>query len=234
VIEKARSKEENLPSLRVYRSELDKIMHLFGEYCETVTLSDDEHIWEDGFSELREKMGPRLRKFQIKGEHPTVILTFEQGAIKLKVEYEDGGSAVAENKRADHLFLRLKEYLSLHLTLAARLMSNTVVSILSTLGTLLVGIAIVTSPRPANVDPNAIYVDLKHGLILLVGFGLLALIAIVGTRRTGYYFAYYGDAAEITSFWTRKKDDLVLALLTTMIGAILGVIGTLVVQHFTK
>jgi hypothetical protein len=234
VIEKARSREENLPSVRLFRTELDAIVKLFGEYCEGMTLSDDEYVYEHGFKELRDKFGPRLRKFQIVGSTPSVVLTFDSFAIKLRVEYKDGGNAVDENKAADHLFLRLREYLSKHQTLVAGLMSNTVITVLTVLAALLIGISAATSPRPPNIDPNAIYLDFKHGLTFLGGFALLALTIVFGTRRTGHHFVYYGDSEEMTSFWKRKKDDLASSLIIAIVGAVLGVIGTLVVQHFTK
>jgi hypothetical protein len=109
VIEKARSKEETVPSVRLFRAELDAIIKLFEEYCEGVILSDDEYSYEHGFKELRERVGPRLRKFQLVGSKPSVVLTFDGFAIKLRAEYQDGGNTVDENKRADHLFLGLRE-----------------------------------------------------------------------------------------------------------------------------
>jgi hypothetical protein len=234
VIEKARSKEESLPSARLFKTELDTISNLFGEYCETFALSNDEYVYEGGFSEMRERLGPRVRKFQIVGSKPTVSLTFDSFALKLRVEYQDGGFALDENKRADHLFLRLKEYLGKHQTLVVRMMSNTAITVLVVIATLLIGISVFTSPRPANVDPNAIYLDLKHGLFFLSGFALLALIIFGATRRTGYHFVYYGGSDEITSFWHRKKDDLLFGIIMALFGGILGVMGTLVAEHLKK
>jgi len=37
-----------------------------------------------------------------------------------------------------------------------------------------------------------------------------------------------------SSFWRRKKDDLLMLLVGSMVGTILGIVGTLVVQHLTK
>jgi len=234
VIEKARSREENLPSAKLFMAELDTIFGLFGEYCESVTLSDDEFVYEGGFSEMRDRVGPRIRKFQIIGSKPTVALTFDSFALKLRVEYQDGGYLLDDNKRADHLFLRLKEYLAKHQTLVVRIMNNTAITVLIVIASLLIGISVLTSPRPANLDSNAIYLDLKHGLFFVAGFALLGLIIFVGTRRTGYHFVYYGGSAEITSFWQRKKDDLFFGIIMTLFGSILGVIGTLVAEHFKK
>jgi hypothetical protein len=234
VIEKARSKEETLPSVRLFRAELDAIIKLFEEYCESVTLSDDEYSYEHGFKELRKRVGPRVRKFQIAGSKPSVFLTFDGFAIKLRAQYQDGGNTVDENKRTDHLFLRLREYLGEHRTLLAGLMNNTAMSILGAVATLLIGVSAATSPRPSNIDPGAIYLDLKHGLIFFGGFAILALIAVVGMQRAGHHFVYYGDSGDVISFWKRKKDDLFLGLIIAIVGAILGVCGTLVAQHFTK
>jgi hypothetical protein len=234
VIEKARSKEETLPSVRLFRAELDTIIKLFEEYCETVTLSDDEYSYERGFEELRKRAGPRLRKFQIAGSKPSVFLTFDGFAFRLRAQYQDGGDTVDENKRTDHLFLRLREYLGEHRTLLAGLMNNTAISILGAVATLLIGFSVASSPRPSNLDPAAVYLDFKHGLIFMGGFAFWALIVVASTQRTGQHFIYYGDSGDVISFWKRKKDDLFLGLIVAVVGAILGVCGTLVAQHFTK
>src|ERR1700693_528539 len=231
VIEKARSKEEILPSVRLFRAELDAIIKLFEEYCESVTLSDDEYNYEHGFKELRERVGPRVRKFQIIGCKPSVVLTFDGFAIKLKAEYQDGGNTVDENKRADHLFLRLREYLRDRRTLLAGLMSNTALAILSTVAVLMIGISAVTSPRPPGIDHGAVYLDFNHGVVFLGGFAILGLILFVSVQRTGNHFVYYGDSSEITSIWKRKKDDILLGLIMAIVGAILGVCGTLITQQ---
>lgn len=233
VIEKARSKEETLPSVRLFRSELDEVIRLFKQYCESEILSDDQYVY-DGFQELREKLGPRVRRFQIVGQKPSVTLTFDSFAIKLKVEYQDGGNTVAENKRADHLFLGLREYLAKHKTLVAGLVTDTAIFISSVLAVLLIAIPVVTSPRPPNIDPNALYLDFKHGLFLAGGLVVLTLTVVFGVRRTGHHFIYYGESSDITPLWKHKTDNLGSALVLAVFAAILGIIGTLLVQHFRK
>ena len=221
--------------MRLFREHVDAIVVLFNEYCTEVTISDDEYDYRD-FQEMRDRLGPRLRKFKVTGTQPSVTLSFEIYAIKLSVQYQGGTSSEEEEKRADHLFLRLKDYLAKHQTLIAGLMTPTALIIVPTAAALIIGLALVTSPKNTspNARPDAIYLDFKHGLMFLFGFSVLALTGVLGTRRTGSYFVYYGNANEMTSFWKRKKDDLIFATLIAIVGAVLGCVGTLVVQHFTN
>ena len=232
VIEKARSKEENLPSVRLFRTELDAILQLFNEYCATQTISDDEYVYKD-FDEMRERVGTRFKKLQILGSDPSVSLSFELYGVKLAIVYKEGDSADVK-KRGDHLFLQLREFLGKHETIAAQLMNNTATTIFSVVGVLTILISIVTSPRPENLDPNSIYLNLKHGLFLIAGVLMVVLVSVLGMRRTGHHIVYYGYAHEITTFWTRKKDDLLFGLLMAVVGVALGVVGTLITQHFVK
>jgi hypothetical protein len=86
MIAKARSREENLPSVRLFRTEINSIVGMFAEYCANVVISDDEYVYQD-LQELRDRLGPRLRKFQIAGLKPNVSLSFEIYGLKLAVQY---------------------------------------------------------------------------------------------------------------------------------------------------
>jgi drug/metabolite transporter (DMT)-like permease len=130
--------------------------------------------------------------------------------------------------------LRVKEYLGNHKSLAAQLLSNTALVILSFIGILTMLFSIVTSPRPDNLNPNAIYLDFKHSLSFLVGIGMILTIFLLATRRSGYHFVYYGYAHERSSFWGRKKDDVLMGVGLALLGAILGVLGTLLTQYLTR
>jgi hypothetical protein len=233
VIEKPRSKEEVLPSIRLFKSELDTVVGLFREYCTEVTISDDDYTYTD-IQEMRDRVGKRLPKLQILGANPNVSLRFELGyGVKLAVANKEDDSDDTR-RRADHLFLRLKEFLDKYKTLSAEMMTPGAVTALIVVGLLTVCLSILLSPRPANVDPNAVYLDVKHGLFLVMGIVLLLVVAIAGMRRTGYHAIYYVNQHEVTSFWSRKKDDLLSGTLMALLGAAFGVIGTLVAQHFLK
>jgi hypothetical protein len=56
--------------------------------------------------------------------------------------------------------------------------------------------------------------------------------AMVSAANTSTkYFVYYGYSTELSSFWKRKKDDLILVIIGGLLG---GLILELVVSHFSK
>ena len=71
-------------------------------------------------------------------------------------------------------------------------------------------------------------------MFLLAGILMSVLVFVLGVRRTGHHVVYYGYAPEITTFWTRKKDDLLFGLLMAVVGVALGVVGTLISPHFVE
>ena len=60
---------EQLPPLRLYREDLDKLVSLFKEHCQQVTFGDEEHVYES-LDEMTERASNTLRSFNVEGLVP--------------------------------------------------------------------------------------------------------------------------------------------------------------------
>lgn len=68
----------------------------------------------------------------------------------------------------------------------------------------------------------------------LAGIGLAMYIAVFrpGPRRDTVFYGIRRDARK--SFWQRKRDDILANLIAAVIGAVLGVGGTLLTQALNR
>src|ERR1700730_9487896 len=205
---KTRVKEEALPAVRLFRNNLDDLTNLFREHASDITFSDNQYFYDD-LAEMREKTGPRLRQLQIGSSNPAATLSFVPGiGIKLNVT-ASGDDDSQENKNANLLFLRVKDYLDGQRTSTARFMSRTVYGVIVGIGALAMSLSLLTSPS----DGGKLTLDYRHSVLLLVGLLVLVLTVILSARTSTAYFVYYGYPTELTSFWKRKKDDLILVVI---------------------
>jgi len=226
---KTRVKEEALPAVRLFRNNLDDLTNLFREHASDITFSDNQYFYDD-LAEMREKTGPRLRQLQIGSSNPAATLSFVPGiGIKLNVT-ASGDDDSQENKNANLLFLRVKDYLDGQRTSTARFMSRTVLSVIVGIGALAMGLSLLTSQRVGD----KVSLDNLHSVLLLVGLLVVVLSTVSATRTATQYFAYYGYPTELTSFWKRKKDDLILVVIGGVLGGLITVILQLLVSHFSN
>jgi hypothetical protein len=221
---KSLKQSEDMPSVRLFRDDLDKIIGLFSEYCTNVTIEDDENTYES-LAEIRERFGPKIKKLQITGRSPTASLLFTPGKISLLCEpsHMDDDQA----KKANLLFLRLKNLLHEHPSLPAKLTAGTRAVNIFVFGFMLIMGSIVTAPHTQTV----LTLDIRHMLVILAGVAIISMLGVISGYRKGFYFLYYGRRNEVPNFWQRKKDDLLIGMFLVLAGAIFGF---LISAHFAK
>lgn len=226
---KTRVKEETLPAVRLFRNNLDDLTNLFEEHASDITISDNQYFYND-LAEMREKSGPRLRQLQIGSSNPTATLSFVPGAgIKLNVT-TSGDDDSQENKNANLLFLRVKDYLDGQRTSTARFMNRTVSGVMVGIGAMAMGLSLLTSPYVGD----KFSLDDRHSALFIVGLFVSMLTVVSAAKTSTQYFVYYGYPTELTSFWKRKKDDLILVVIGGVLGGLITVIFQLVVSHFSN
>lgn len=226
---KTRVKEETLPAVRLFGNNLDDLISILKDYSAEITISDDQYFYND-LAEMRKKIGPRLRQLQIGVSNPTATLSFTPGAGTKLIVATLGDDDSEENKNARLLFLRVKDYLDGQRTSTARFMSPPVSAVIVGVGAIAMGLSLLTSPR---VGDN-VSLDARHSVLFAAGLTVLAWTVVSAIRRSTQYFVYYGDPAELSSFWKRKKDDLILVVMGGVLGGLITVIAELVVSHFSK
>lgn len=63
--------------LKMYREELDELVAMFQRSCGKVTVSDLNYRYES-LEEMKQKLPPRIRDLDIRGESPGVRFLFNQ------------------------------------------------------------------------------------------------------------------------------------------------------------
>ena len=226
---KTRVKEEILPAVRLFRNNLDDLTKLFNEHASDITISDNQYFYND-LAEMRKKIGPRLRQLQIGSSNPTATLSFvPSSGIKLNVT-TSGDDDSQENKNANLLFLRVKDYLDGRRTSYARFVSDTLVGVIVAIAVVAMGLSLLTSPHVGDKYT----LDNRHAALFSVGLIWSIIMVVLGNKKSIQYFLYYGDPTELTSFWKRKKDDLILVVIGVVLGSLSTEILQLVVSHFSK
>jgi hypothetical protein len=69
-----------LKYLKMYREDLDQLVAIFVRDCKTVTISDSKYRY-DSLDEMKQKVGPKVKDIDIRGENPGVRFLFNQTEI---------------------------------------------------------------------------------------------------------------------------------------------------------
>jgi hypothetical protein len=223
------TKTARLRSLKMYRTELDQLVKFFEDRCAKVEISDNDHRYES-LDEMKKHVGPRIKALDIRGENPSVHFLLNQkellpgppGAPPTASFYNELRTEEITDD-AEALFLKIKEFLSSYqrqsttwLLLIALVFVGASIFSFSFLGT------------PAYREYRTVLT-----VVLLSSLTFAILLLSLATTLSRNYLMLETRLSS-PSFLKRKRDDLILGILIALFGAVLGIIGTLVTQHFTK
>jgi hypothetical protein len=102
----------------MYREEVDQLVAMFQRGCEKVTISDSKYRY-DSLEEMKQKVGPRIKHFDIRGENPGVRFLFNQTEIvrisnpPLQTTYNELRTEQITDA-ADGVFYTIKDFLVTH------------------------------------------------------------------------------------------------------------------------
>ena len=208
-IEKSQSKV--LPSVRLFRDDLDQAAEMLRETCEKVVFIYSDYEFES-LEELAQKVGSRISSLEIKGVGPYV-------SLHLKRDFPAVFLYCSEGKESQTIFLRLKDFLMSKVKWQTYVFSPSV-GIIS-LVLFIVSLIAISQNSVRSVITNP-YVRLFPLIFLFV-----ALASAV--YRSGIAYTIILEARhQRLSFFSRKKDDIIMLIL----GAIIGTIITAVVAHW--
>jgi hypothetical protein len=102
--------------LKMHREELDELVEMFKRTCERVTISDSKYRY-DSLEEMTNKLPPRVRDLDIRGENPGVRFLFNH--TEISHAYSPPAQVAFNELRteeitdaADILFYKLKDFLA--------------------------------------------------------------------------------------------------------------------------
>lgn len=164
--------------------------------------------------------GLRINVLQISGTNPRIRLRFANASLWIYRDVEDREMSQVELDKADLLYLRVKEFVDEHRTWRSRAIPWLILLLPAVFG------ADLATPV-GNGREMTVTVTVSSVLILAVGL-------MVTRARIGNGYVTLESKTTATTFWQRKKDDIILQIGILVVGAVLGVIGTLIAQHFAK
>lgn len=204
---------EQLPPLKLYREDLDKLVSLFREHCQQVTFGDEQHVYES-LEEMTERAPTCLRSFNVEGLVPHVgVLIRGSHSVPLTVQRSTVWT-VEQNQKSDLLFLSVKDYLTKRHWRSRIALRYT----LLTIGGVLLTVLFFSKSFLRTHDGS----DFPYNLAVLVAFGLLVVGVVMTTKQASYITLNLRTKTQ--SFWERNGNNILLSL----ISAAIGVIGTLV------
>jgi hypothetical protein len=217
---KISAKSTAIAPVNLYGEDFAKLVALFNSYCETVEISDDKAIYQS-LDEAAEKIDGKITNIEIVGKNPNISLSLKNNGSWLAQLFDKTEMPQTELDQLDLAYIRIKEFLDKRRIFRFELFSPFII--------FCVGTVIIAIGTSVLVRGPAAY----RGYVLVVGWVLItALAAANKTFSSDVGIVSLKPKASATTFWNRKKDDLMLGLITAVLGAILGIIGTLAVQHF--
>ncbi len=207
-IEKSLSKV--LPSVRLFRDDVDGIGEILKETCEQVVFIHKDHEFES-LEELVQRVGSRIASLEINGLRPYVSLHLKRDVPGVFLYCSAG-------KESQTIFLRLKEFLLGKAKWQAFVFSPAV----GIVSLILFIVSLIT------ISQNSVRSFITNQYVRLIPLIFLFVALISAVYRSGIaYTIILEPKHQRLSFFSRKKDDIIMLIL----GAIIGAFITAVVTH---
>lgn len=205
----------NLKGLVTYRNDIEEALNILTDNGLSVTFHDDKHIY-DNIDEIVKNVGINPKKLKIEARnrdiYESVGLSFEKNELSIVCH----GS-----EKMYSLGFRLKDYFAKTIPWHYKVFNPWLFYF-----TTFTPLYVLTFAFDKTTN------DVKRPWILVIfalslSLGLLSYLL----RKNAYGIRLIKSHEH--GFWKRNKDSLLVSLISTIIGAVLGVIGTLLVQYFT-
>lgn len=203
---------EGLDPVILYYDDLERIIEIFKEGSKEINISTDEYEFED-ITEIQKIDKEKLDSLTIDIQNPYVSLNFKPDSIWLYISEDTSASR--------GIFEKLK-YL---LTKRRRILCFPAKSYFfsGVLSGGIIGWSFWFLLNAIVFEENIVRNVQLGGIILILGIILSYWILYFIPRN--YSTIYTKKRNELPSFWARKKDDIFLVIL----GSILGIVGTLLI-----
>jgi hypothetical protein len=200
----------------VFRNDIEEALNILTDNGLSITLQDDNHFY-DNIDEIIRNVGNRPKKLKIearnKETYESVGLTFDKNELSINCH----GS-----EQMYSLGFRLKNYFSKTIPWHYKVF-NPWFFYFTTI-TPLFTITLAFDNTTNELE--------RPWVLVLFAISFLMILFSYLLRKNVYGIRLVKSHEH--GFWKRNKDSLIVTLISTIVGAVLGVIGTLLVQHFSK
>ena len=206
--------EFKMPHL--YKDDLEAIEKILQEELHTRSFSIEAGGYHyDSVREIDNQNAP-VTELKIETHEPYITINFNKHSANLFISDSEVNTLGAASKIEQIIERRQRNFRWTNAKLATWLSGGVTVIFL---------LAFTTNFSSKHLFATSIY---------FVGF-ILSCIWIYSSYHQSlkqYCKVEFVESINRTSFWIRKKDDVLVAVISTFFGAILGVLGTLFVQTF--
>ena len=206
-------------SIKLFRQDLEDLIAVFRGIDEnsTTVLSGEDRKTYESFEDMKSKEGSDIT---------TMVLENRDIGIEVRLLKDGPASVILDamnhTKESELAFYKAKDFLEAH-----RRKSGEIVSRIGFWAWGGVTLLTVESFRSHSNMWSAIIT-----ICLLISIGIGFGCGKVGKRLS--YLVTLDRKHERPPFFERKKDELILVAFASIASATLGILGTLVVQHFGK
>jgi len=187
----------HLPSVKLFREDIDEIAEILKEKCEKVVFIHGDYEY-DSLDDIVNKIGTKISSFEIQSSRPYVSIKFKRdiwGVFLYVSESQD-------------LFYRLKDFLTSKRKFLSKLFTFP-------LGLSLLIFGIITAFSPNLFSLVGIPIGIFSPFFLILG--IISLLYRLGT----FYKITFESKYKRQTFFSRKKDEIILLILGAVIGSII-------------
>jgi len=208
-------------ALEMYRYDLEQLIALFHEHCETVKISDDKYQY-DTLDEIKEQLGSYIRDFEIHGTGPSLHLRLNRIEVvdstpstRTTTWFNELRSDEATDE-ADNLFFRAREFLTKRQRSKVHWFPFSLA---------------ILAFCAAFARLTVIYQEFKqtslYGLIGILAGSALLIASLKSSNRI-----CLETRANALPFWRKYKEDFLKQLVNSLITALMGAIVGAIIGYF--
>jgi len=202
----------------LYREDLEKIVSVFKQHCQNVTVGDEENVYHS-MDEMAEHASHRPRCFTVTGGIPHAELVIRGNyLLPLKV-HRSTLWTMQKDRRSDAVFLAIREFLFSRRQRLVNALRDGVIFVASVL--------ILAFLLSKSFAGRHFGTDLEYNVTVLLCVGLFALGIYIHGRQASFISLNFRSKRQ--SFWEQSSDQLVILIL----GMLVGILGTLGAEWIT-
>jgi hypothetical protein len=215
--------------VRVYLDDIKEIFSILRELTDDVRIQADDYVATEP-QDLLEIHSDTINELTIVATQPSVTVTLSDKTAALEAtDVYDDNSALGALKRIEERMRHRRRPLKKVLWTTNKMPSLVLIALLLGLMSLVLAVAALGSDPQNPPPPGTTTISYEEAIGIWVTTALaIALSVIMTARRQATVIPRFQKDAP--PFLERNKDDIAISAIFTVIGGVLGIVGTLLLQ----
>lgn len=209
----SRYRREDFSLVRLYLDDFYEIIESLKSECESVTIQADSYLLEDP-KEVETLDKPIVRELNIRTSKPSLEVDLRPAIAWLHI-YDDDTKALGLSKKIEDILTKSQSPIRFFINGWACVIFAFICG-----GAVFVPISYVLKQKPVTY-PYLILACLILGFVLAVALPIVTLY-FMDTRRQSLFLLERKSNRQ--GFLTRKKDELIIVIISAIVGSILTVV----------